>query len=124
MCAAERGSRSGGAAQAVSSGSQSLPCGEGGGQSGPRSLHGHSGLKPLCPLSLTSSKVAAAAASQWEGFAGQWVQTLLDLQGCQHLALNALTEGRSGLLGNNTLSTYAKHRGSQMFGLWTTQLPS
>lgn len=40
VCAAERGSRSVGAVQAVSSGSQSPPRGEGGGQSGPRRLHG------------------------------------------------------------------------------------
>lgn len=74
VCAAERGSRSDGAAQAVSSGSQSPSRGEGGGQSGPRSLHGHFSLKPLCLPSLTFAKVAAAAASQWEGFA--WTRAM------------------------------------------------
>lgn len=74
VCAAERGSRSGGAAQAVSSGSQSPPRGEGGGQSGSWSLLGYSSLKPLCLRPLTSAKVAAAAASQWEGFA--WTRAM------------------------------------------------
>lgn len=34
----------------------------------------HSSPKPLCLLSLTSFKVAAAAASQWEGFA--WTRAM------------------------------------------------
>lgn len=69
VCAEERGPRSGGAAQAVSSGPQSPPRGEGGAQTAVLSLHGHSSPQPLCLPRLTSAKVAVAAASQREGFA-------------------------------------------------------
>jgi hypothetical protein len=95
--AAEHGSWSGGAAQAVSSGSLSPPRGEGGSQSGLWSLHGHSSPIPLCLRSLTSAKVAAAAASQWEGFA--WTRAMgTNVTGLAGLSASGMYRANLGAL--------------------------